>query len=502
MISTLLVALSAGLLALSFSSFNLWIFAWCAFIPFFFALRNKGRLRAFFIAYLGGFIFWSLSIYWLIHVTLLGLFILIFYLSLYFGAFGFLYSISDKFSPLRRMFFLSSAWVLLEYLRSSLFTGFPWSLLGYSQYTNPILIQLADITGAWGVSFLLIFINYATFFLLSWGKKSGAKIILIPAAILITCLLYGFYKVNFSAQVKGKPVKISVIQGNIPQELKWDEAARDYIFQAYKELTLKASEDKPGLIIWPEASAPGLFGEDDKLFQDIFTLAKNAKANLLLGAVSINRQDYFNSALLVDSSGNLNGLYHKLHLVPFGEYIPLKKFFPFLQTIVPIGDIKAGSRHTIFSKPDKFAVLICFEDLFPELSRTFVKQGALFLVNITNDAWYKQSSAANQHLAASVFRAVENRVYLARAANTGISCFISPQGKVISIVKQGDKEIFVPGFRTGSIFLTAHQPTFYNRFGDFFVFACLIFALYGLFLEKRLSLFFFFARLKISSVIK
>jgi apolipoprotein N-acyltransferase len=194
---------------------------------------------------------------------------------------------------------------------------------------------------------------------------------------------------------------------------------------------------------------------------------------------------YFNSALLFDKDKGIAGRYDKLHLVPFGEYIPLKKIFPFLEAIVPIGDIAAGKEYAILKIQNSknflnFAVLICFEDLFPELSREFVKRQADFLVNITNDAWYKEKTpAASQHLQASIFRAVENRVYLARAANTGISGFIAPSGKVICVVKdkQG-KDIFVDGYETKSIILAQKNLSFYTKFGDIFILLCFIFLIY------------------------
>jgi len=189
----------------------------------------------------------------------------------------------------------------------------------------------------------------------------------------------------------------------------------------------------------------------------------------------------------MDRAGRISTRYDKLHLVPFGEYIPLKKVFPFLQSVAPIGDIERGREYTIFRIPNKFqeqrlfGVLICFEDLFPELSRGFVKRGAQFLVNITNDAWYKKTSAAGQHFQASVFRAVENRLWLARAANTGVSGFVSGEGKIRSLVTGAEKEkIFVEGFRIESIHSGNRLFSFYSRFGDIFIIACFLFVLYAI----------------------
>jgi len=477
MIQVILPILTAGLLSLSFSSFNLWLFAWFGFVPLFISLEKKSLFQSFIIGYLCGIIFWSLTIYWLIHVTFLGQVVLILYLAVYFGAFGGTVYLSSSLPPGVFLFFVPSAWVLLEYLRSYLFTGFPWAQIGFSQYRNLPVIQIADITGSWGVSFLTVLVNAGVYLTLRQRLKS--KIFLICASILFLSLAYGAYRLSY------KPVppcdknllKVSVIQGNIPQDLKWDRQAASGILNNYIELTKAAARDNPGLIIWPEASVPALWVENmpDAQFNQVFSLAARLKINLLIGAVSRSGQDYFNSALFINNIGEPQKSYNKLHLVPFGEYVPFKNTFPFLQTIAPIGDIEPGNEYTVFRQPVDFSVLICFEDLFPELSREFIKKGARFLVNITNDAWYKQGSAPYQHFAASVFRAVENRVYLVRAANTGISGFIDPFGRLSSIVRDAaGKDIFVRGYSSQYICLAQARRTIYNRYGDFFVLLCLL----------------------------
>lgn len=472
--SIFLAILSGLLLSLSFPSPSFSILAWFGFLPLFFSLRNKSGLQSFLLAYICGVIFWGFTVYWLVHVTFLGTVILILYLALYFGVFGPLFTAADRKLGAAGLFFIPCSWVLLEYLRSHLFTGFPWALVGFSQYRNLPVIQIADLTGAWGVSFLAIFFNVALY--LIWRGKMKLRIYFICAAIPVLSLTYGFYKLNRGSACRTDKTtfKVALIQGNIPQNLKWDVSARNFILNRYKELTSESARDKPALIIWPEASVPGILGEDDAVFEQVFSLAGSLNIDILAGAVSHSGANYFNSALFIDKSGKPARAYYKLHLVPFGEFIPFKETFPFLQTIAPIGDIQPGKEYTIFDRPAKFGVLICFEDLFPELSRRFVKKGAKFLVNITNDAWYKETSAAAQHFSASVFRAVENRVYLARAANTGISGFIDPWGRIVSPVRNiAGKEIFVRGFSSAEICL-AEGRSFYNRYGDIFVLLCLL----------------------------
>jgi apolipoprotein N-acyltransferase len=543
-----LCGLSAVLLILSFPSFNLEFLAWFGFVPVFFALNNKSQKQAFFLFFITGIIFWSGIVYWLVHVTLAGTIVLIFYLALYFAIFGLIIRPLTKHSTPYVLIFIPSVWVLLEYIRSHLFTGFPWALLGYSQYLNLPVIQIADITGAWGVSFLVMMSNVALYLVMSsesgvrGGRMVKSKNLITPVIIFCFVLGYGFYKLqtpNSKLQTEHS-VKISVIQGNIPQELKWDAKAQDYIINEYLDLNTRAMADKPDLIIWPESALPVILEGEPDYFIKVTDFVNKNNIPLLLGAVRLESKLYYNSALLIHSTapniaikgearsaaqyhpesfdiaqdaskdaerveaqnpgfspGCVEGLiseeaksitkYDKLHLVPFGEYIPLRKALPFLETIVPIGDFTPGREYTVFQIPNpksqipnRFSVLICFEDLFPELSREFRKRGADFLVNITNDAWFKKTSSPYQHLLASVFRAVENRVFLARAANTGVSGFIAPSGKIVSLVRNGrGSNIFLSGYNTEDINVSKSNLSFYTRFGDIFIIACLLFVLYG-----------------------
>ena len=237
---------------------------------------------------------------------------------------------------------------------------------------------------------------------------------------------------------------------------------------------------------------PGFLENDAFLKEAIKAQARDIKIPLLVGSVSSKDNQYFNSAILISEEGQFLQKYDKLHLVPFGEYIPLKKIFSFLETVVPIGDFVPGEEYTVFSLDAKrhklnairFSVLICFEDLFAGLSRQFVKKGAGFLVNITNDAWFGDTSSPEQHLQASVFRAVENRRYLVRAANTGMSGFISPCGR-LDLLKKNNKSTYVSGYKTENIFIAKDRGTIYTRFGDFFILICLVIVGVGAIIRSR-----------------
>lgn len=488
-----LAILSAILLALPFANGNLWIFAWFGFVPLFFALNNKSLKEAFFLFFIAGVIFWSATVYWLVHVTLAGTAVLVIYLALYFAIFGLIIRPHTRHSSPYVLLFIPSVWVLLEYARGHLLTGFPWALLGYSQYLNLPAIQIADITGAWGVSFLVMLVN-AGIVEMVWSGRNRMwprlrRVAIILVFILSMSLYYGYSRLRQEALTgKERRIKISVIQPNISQELKWDPDARPYIQERYSALTAAAAAQGSRLIIWPEAAIPGILGEDDTVFRQVFSLARDTGIPLLSGAVVREGENFFNSALLIDASGRFIYRYDKLHLVPFGEYIPLKKILPFLETVVPIGDITPGKEYILFGVRssgsgvrNKFGVLICFEDLFPELSREFVKRGADFLVNMTNDAWYKETSAPYQHLQASVFRAVENRIYLARSANTGVSGFISPQGRIYPVGGSGGKNIFVQGLDSREIPVRQGPLSLYSRFADAFIFLLCIFVIYSIF---------------------
>ncbi|MFA5117103.1 MAG: apolipoprotein N-acyltransferase, partial [Candidatus Omnitrophota bacterium] len=275
------------MLALSFPSFDLEMLAWLVFVPLFFAVKDKRPAVAFLLSYLSGIVFFALTVFWLAHVTLPGVIVLILYLALYFGIFGFCVSFFSSLPVISYLLSVSAVWVLLEYLRSYLLTGFGWALLGYSQYLTLPVVQIADITGVWGISFLIMAVNIALFTVLERRKSLSVAYYLLPAVLLLATLGYGFYQLNRPPAADHQPrIKISVIQGNIPQELKWQSNAQGLILDRYLGLSRDAGQDKPDLLVWPEASSPGFLGEDDWVFDDIFSMVKHLRTNLLVGTVA------------------------------------------------------------------------------------------------------------------------------------------------------------------------------------------------------------------------
>jgi apolipoprotein N-acyltransferase len=483
-ISAILLSLLSGIiLALPFANGTLWIFSWFGFLPLLLALQGKPGPQAFLLAWCTGFAFWLSTGYWLIHVSMPGMLCAVSYLALYFGLFGFTCGVWGV-SGFRSLWLLSSVWVILEYIRTHLLTGLGWALLGYSQYLNLPVIQIADITGVWGVSFLVMMVNLACLSLCAGRSRIARAQALITALVMLAVIAYGGYRLYKAGNPRSlAPLTVSVIQGNIPQELKWDVKSREEIVGQYLRLSAGAAALKPDLLIWPEAALPVVLEEEPLFFASVRDFVRASGVPLLLGAVTRRQQSYYNSAILVPAGSGTMIRYDKLHLVPFGEYIPLRRFLRFLETVVPIGDFTPGTAYTIFPLPSSarninpgFSVLICFEDTFPELARRFVNAGAGFLVNITNDAWFKDTPAPYQHLQASVFRAVENRVYVARAANTGVSGFIAPSGAILSLVRNSaGKCTYVEGSVSYTIDASRPPATAYTLVGDVFVGACFLF---------------------------
>jgi apolipoprotein N-acyltransferase len=421
--------------------------------------------------------------YWLVNVSIPGMIILILVLSLFFGIFGIIAKIIFKYKA--EILILPFIWVVLEYIRSYLFTGFPWGLVAYSQYKNMKLMQIADITGAYGISFLVVMFNVGFFAYISRMQRR-VTYLMIPLFFMVVSIMYGTYRLENYKQWGS--VDISVIQGNIPQKLKWDARHSKNIIAEYSMLTIEAAKDKADLIIWPETAYPYLVEKNRA--KEVEKLATETGIPILAGVVYSKNEAFFNSAILFSKEGEYAGRYDKLHLVPFGEYVPFEEKISFVREYIdkPIGNFEEGTEFTLFpirastasntggmiSRQTyfyKLGVLICFEDIFPDLARNFVLHGANFLVNITNDAWFGPTSAAEQHLQASVFRAVENRVPVIRAANTGVSCFIDSTGKVLKRVKMGNRDLFVSGHATESVPIS-RSKTFYTVYGDAFIYFC------------------------------
>jgi apolipoprotein N-acyltransferase len=493
-----LAILSSLLLFFSFPKFDLQLLAWVGLVPLYWIIMQTRPWQAFFHSFLTGFLFFALVFGWILSVPnyrFIHHAIVCCYLALFFGIHGLAVNwVSGQLGLIATGLSAPAIWVTMEYLRSNLsFMALPWALLAHSQHGNLPVIQMASFTGAYGISFLIVLVNSAIYQIIRTrlgfpptGPSRTAKTILPVTALvlLILALTYGYQALSSPKEIR--PIRISVLQGNIGQEKKGNPRAYGaHIMERYTELTRKAALDKPDLIVWPETATPGFILLNRPLMQQLKSLISETGAYFLIGTSEVSKfgraepgpLKLGNAAVFLSPSGAVFGQYLKIRLVPFGEYIPLEKFIDWPHFIV--SDPKKfrevpGNDYTLFPLGEtRFGVVICWEHVFPDLFRTFVKNGANFMLNITNEGWFGDTAAPHQMLAISVFRAVENRCAIGRSANTGISCFIDHKGRVIGRVQNSaNKDTFVSGWLTGEI-APLNRKTFYTCHGDVFAFFCL-----------------------------
>lgn len=388
----------------------------------------------------------------------------------------------------------AAIWVALEMVMARMLSGFPWLTLGVSQYRFTPLIQMAEYTGVYGVSFLVIWFSVSLLNAISTFKRGikapwswlGEMVLPLGAAVCLSG--WGFMQ-TAHPETPQKRVRTALIQPSIPQTVKWDEEANRKAFATVLKLSKQALELKPELMLWPEAVTPGLLRYDKELQQQVETLAKDGHVWLVLGADDAVANEatpdpndglYYNSSFLISPQGGIAAKHDKQKLVMFGEYVPLAKQLPFLKWLTPIGDgFTPGTDQTPFAMDTlgvQASVLICFEDIFPHYVRIGAAQDVNLLVNLTNDGWLGQSSAQWQHAANSVFRAVENRRTLVRCTNNGLTCWVDPWGRQ-SVSDFGGGAVYQEGFEVVELPIYRFPVTFYTRNGDVFGWGCV-----GLFL--------------------
>lgn len=465
--------------------------AWIAFVPLLCGIKSS-PLAGLKLGFVAGVVHYVTLLSWIAGVMchygqlsyvlcVVVLMLLVFYLSLYPAFFAWAVSQlrTGTFPCYMTAPFL---WVGLEYIRSFLLSGFPWENLGYSQYDRLHLIQISDMFGVYGLSALIMFVNCVLFEVLetilrhrafAWKPALGAVLAIAGS------LMYGAWRMEEIDRAAGAAPKraIALVQGNIDQSVKWLPSFQHETLQRYGTLSAAAVQAEPDLIIWPETALPFYFLHNEDLTSETLKIVRASRSYFLLGSPSFRKTGqkarYYNSAYLVNPGGQVMGKYDKVHLVPYGEYVPLKRYLPFLGKMVEaVGDFDSGHEGQALSWGDeKIGVLICFEAIFPELARSTVQNGAQLLINITNDAWFGKSSAPYQHLSMVVFRAVENHMAVARAANTGISAFVDPVGRLLD-----ETALFEKAIRTRSLPMM-NRETFYAIYGDIFAIACVLMSL-------------------------
>ena len=441
--------------------------------------------RAFFLGLGTGTMCFALTLYWLVEtmatfgglaipLAVLAAAVLVAYLALFPAAFALLVTRFLRALGPRGLLLAPPAWVATELGRQYVWDGFPWELLGYSQITWLPIVQLASVVGVYGLSALLastasvaalLFVDRGR---LRWIAAAGTLIVVAACAAWGTARLAGS-----PLRSEGAPVRVAVLQGNIEQEQKWNPALVDEISGRYFTMTRQALASGATLILWPESATPFLFERDAVRGSELRRLAREGQATLLVGSDQVEpikpasaaeppQSRYYNAAFLVKPDGGVGAVYRKMHLVPFGEYVPLKRLLFFVGPIVEaVSDFTPGTDPVLLPVGDHAAsTAICYEVIYGDLIRQAVRQGSELLTTITNDAWYGRSSAAYQHWDQAAMRAVENGRYLARAANTGISGFVDPYGRVVERSDLFEQRILVQDLR----FLTSR--TIYSRIGD------------------------------------
>jgi apolipoprotein N-acyltransferase len=456
--------------------------------------------RAFLLGLITGVVYFSGTLYWLVEtmttfgglpspIAVVAAALLVAYLSLFPAAFA------VATSRLRTSLGLQAAvlcaapvWVATELGRQYVWDGFPWALLGYSQVSVLPIAQLASVTGVYGLSGLLALTAAAAAFVIAGDRPrrwlfAGAVVVLVAV-----CAVWGRARIAEGSLVRaGEPIRAAVIQGNILQDEKWDPQLRDRIIGRYLAMSRQAAAEGATFILWPESSMPVNFDDDPARSGLVRRLARETGATLLIGSDQITRERpdapfddpgnrLYNAAFLVRPDGTTAAVYRKMHLVPFGEYVPLQRLLFFVQPIVQsVSNFTPGETPVLLPVGShRVSTAICYEVVFGSLIRRFVTDGSELLTTITNDAWYGRSSAAYQHWDQASVRAIENGRYLARAANTGVSGFVDPYGRVLQKSALFEQKVLVDEVR----FLQMH--TIYSRIGDLVAWLSLAFSIAAL----------------------
>jgi apolipoprotein N-acyltransferase len=534
-------AISSGLLcAACFAPFDQAWLCWIALTPLLAAIWFSGAnskrrwLRDLMLGYIAGLAFFWVVFSWLRTVTVPGLFLVGAYMAIYFALWSWIcgllrpslrapavaairqlperragfagasterggYSAEPEIdsalrrSPwlrstnnLRLAFLLASVWVAQEWARSLVFSGWGWNTLGAALHAQLAIIQITEFTGVAGLSFLVAFTNVIVlstarrFILEAQVRPMRAHYDLTFTMAAIVGVM-GFGLRALQIQRPAKTLNVALVQPNIPREEKFSPALAQKTFDQFTRLSTPAlgASARPDLLVWPESSMPGPVMQDELSHRFVMDFSAAAKTDLLLGTIDLDDSGDYNAALLVSDGGARVQIYRKVHLVPFGEYVPGRRTIPLLARVVGDqvpSDFAFGKEHTVFhlaSDKARIAPLICFEDTIGDLARQFVLGGANLLVNVTNDGWFLRSAGSQQHLANAVFRCVETRLPMVRAANTGVTCCINEFGRITQILVDEHGSQFTDGVLTGEISIpTGGELTFYVRHGELFAQGC------------------------------
>ena len=421
------------------------------------SLPGQPPLRAFASGLITGFVYFVGTVYWTSTVVatygnlptplaIFAMLLLAAYLALFPAVAALVTSRLITRGGAGALFFAPAAWVATEFCRGYLFGGFPWVPLGNSQVTVLPIAQLASVLGVYGLSALVAFVNAAIAYALLVPGRPRVKAVASAAIVLTVIAGWGTWRLaDGSLTREGVPLRVGLVQGNIAQEDKWRDSEARRIFTTYVGMTRDVVRRGAQLVIWPESSTPFTFEGDPVGERAMRALAIEVGVPILFGSdqvVTGERDSHYNAAFMLTPEGRTAAVYRKIHLVPFGEYVPLSEwltvFPPLVQTLAGFAPFSPGTSMVMLPVGDHLtSTAICYEVVYPSLVRDAVNGGSQLLTTITNDAWYGHSSAPFQHFEMAAMRAIEHGRYLARAANTGISGVVDPYGRAI-----GRSELF------------------------------------------------------------
>jgi len=485
----ILALISGGLLALSFPRYGHPLLAWISLAPVIVAVFGTSthpapfrRARGFALGFVTGIGYFGGTVYWTGTVVSqfgglpapVGVFvaaILVAYLALFPALFTLCLSWLAARYGSRAVLLAPAVWVTSELGRTYFWSGFPWLLLGYSQTTVLPIVQFASVVGVFGMSALVALVSTALAYIVMSRSPASLVTCGVTAAALAGITIWGARRLDTNELVsQGRPVRVALIQGNIPQDQKWDERQADNIRNTYLAMTREAAAKGAQLVIWPESSTPLPFMDDKAGGERIRGVIRDTGIELLLGSDQVDHATklYYNAAFLVRRDGTVAGVYQKMHLVPFGEFVPLQQLLFFVGPLVEqVGGFTAGREMVALpSSAGPISTAICYEIVFPRLVGESVSRGSQLLTTITNDGWYGHSSAPYQHFLQASMRAVEQGRYLARAANTGITGFVDPYGRVLQQSEIFERAILVADVRM------LEGRTIYGRIGDLVAYIC------------------------------
>jgi len=449
---------SGVLLALSFPRYGHPAFAWIALVPLLITLTGwRGRpgrvpgqrpLRAFGLGLTAGAVYFTGTVYWTssvvatfggvpLPVAIFAMLLLAFYLALFPAITALITSRLIARGGVAALFFAPGAWVAAEFFRGYLLGGFPWVPLGNSQVTVLPVAQLASVFGVYGLSALVALVNAGIAFALLNTGRARVKALAVPIALVLAIGAWGGWRIREGSLTReGTPIRVGLVQGNIEQTAKWDPKQARRIFTTYIAMTRDVVKRGAQFVMWPESSTPFMFERDNAGQAQMRALAQEVGVPILFGSDQLVREPsprLYNAAFLLASDGRTAGVYRKIHLVPFGEFIPMKRWLYFVSPLVEsLVDFAPGEKMVMLPVGTHLtSTAICYEVVYPALIREAVDNGSELLTTITNDAWYGYSSAPYQHFALASMRAIEEGRYLARAANTGISGVVDPYGRVV-----------------------------------------------------------------------